>query len=346
MKLPLKSPVTVVPKVKNVWIYFIHNHVFGFIFFGLMLMPSCKQQRQDVSYVTPPISIGHFDHAFFNMDSANFSSDLQHLKIDFPDFFHVTQTDATLKSRFSDAQVRELFDAVDACFADTNLLNNKIHESFQYFYHYFPDHKPLSIRTWVSNFERLEPVLVSNKTLLISLDMYLGSNADFYNTAPDYIKQSFEKKYLLPDLFSAYFEANTPLSGDNSLLASMLHYGKIQYLTALMLPDASEDIIMRYPVKKMNWCFHNEADVWAYFIENKLLFSSIQENKRRFIDDAPFSKFNANFDRETPGRIGQWIGWNIIKSYMKANPEKTLVELMNEQDARKILRESRYKPKS
>ena len=176
--------------------------------------------------------------------------------------------------------------------------------------------------------------------------MYLGSNADFYNTAPDYIKQSFEKKYLLPDLFSAYFEANTPLSGDNSFLANMLHYGKIKYFTSLMIPNDSEEIIMGYAPEKMIWCSENEADVWAYFVEHKLLFSTAQETKRRFIDDAPFSKFNSSFDSQTPGRIGQWIGWNIIRSYMDANPEKTLIELMNEQDARKILRESRYKPKS
>ena len=322
------------------------KQLFAFIFLVLILISSCKQQRPDVSHVTPPIRIGHFDHAFFNMDSANFSSDLQRLKMDFPDFFQVDQDDAEIKKRFLDPQVRELHKAVDSSFSDMNLFDQELYAAFQHFYHYFPKHKPMRIHTWVSNFERLDPILVSEQSLLVSLDMYLGADAHFYHTAPDYIKQGFDKKYVLSDLFFAYFGANIPLSDDNSLLASMLHHGKIHYLTTLMVPEESEEVVMGYSPTKMAWCFENEADVWAYFIEHKLLFSSLQENKRRFIEDAPFSKFNTNFDRQTPGRIGQWIGWNIIKSYMKVHPEKSLIELMNEQDVQKILRESRYKPKS
>ena len=322
------------------------KQLFAFIFFGLILLSSCHQQKVDVSTVTPPITIGHFDHAFFAMDSMNFTSDLQALKKDFPDFFRTDQDEAELKKRFLDPQIRELYNAVDTSFMDLSLLDDKIYHAFQHLYHYFPTHKPMRIHTWVSNFERLDPILVSDQSLLISLDMYLGPDAHFYQTAPNYIKQGFDKKYLLTDMFSAYFSESLPLSDDNSLLASMLHYGKIHYLTSLMLPDASEEMVMGYAPQKMSWCFENESDVWAYFIENKLLFSSMQENKRRFIEDAPFSKFNTHFDRETPGRIGRWMGWNVIRSYMKANPEKSLIELMNELDAQKILRESRYKPKS
>jgi hypothetical protein len=80
-------------------------------------------------------------------------------------------------------------------------------------------------------------------------------------------------------------------------------------------------------------------------VENNLLFSSQHQNKQRFVEEAPFSKFYTEFDTQTPGRIGQWIGWRIIESYMKAHPEKSLTDLINEQDAQQILRESRYKPK-
>ena len=48
----------------------------------------------------------------------------------------------------------------------------------------------------------------------------------------------------------------------------------------------------------MQWCIRNEANIWAYFVENKLLFSSDRQNKMRFIEDAPFSKFYTSFDRK------------------------------------------------
>lgn len=102
---------------------------------------------------------------------------------------------------------------------------------------------------------------------------------------------------------------------------------------------------MAYSKNKMDWCLSNEGNIWAYFIDNQLLFSSEYQTKQRFIEDAPFSKFYTSFDSESPGRVGQWIGWRLISSYMDSHPEMGLIDLINEQDVQKILRESRYKPK-
>ena len=97
-------------------------------------------------------------------------------------------------------------------------------------------------------------------------------------------------------------------------------------------------------MRKMNWCVENEANIWAYFVENKLLFSSQHSTKQRFIEDAPFSKFYTNFDADSPGRVGQWLGFNLVSSYMEDHPEMSLNELITEQNAQKILRKSHYKP--
>jgi hypothetical protein len=32
---------------------------------------------------------------------------------------------------------------------------------------------------------------------------------------------------------------------------------------------------------------------------------------------APFSKFYLEIDNDSPGRIGAWIGWQMVRSYMK-----------------------------
>jgi hypothetical protein len=321
------------------------KQLFAFVFLGFILLQSSGNSTSDVSNVRTPLKTGHFDHVFFAMDTTQLSEGISQLKKDYPDFFKTEQDDEMLRKRFFDPQIRELFDSVDSTFANTEVLDVEINTAFQYFYHHFPNHDSLKIYTWISNFERLDPILVSRNTLLIALDMYLGAESHFYKTAPDYIKQGFDKDYILSDLFHYYFSANIPFSDNNSLLAAMLHYGKIHYLTSLMLPDYEEHIVMGYPQDKMEWCLGNEASIWAYFIENKLLFSSHQQNKQRFIEDAPFSKFYTSFDTESPGRVGQWIGWNIVRSYMESHPEISLTELIKEQDAQKILRESRYKPK-
>lgn len=322
------------------------RQILVFLFSSLLLVSSCDTSDvPDVSAINSRLEIGHFDHFFFTMDSSNLGQDLVQLKKDFPDFFEFQQDDSILVNRFYDAELRELYSAVDSIYADTEALDLEIKKAFQYFYHYLPNQDTLRVFTWISNFENIDPIVVSGNTLLIALDLYLGKESPFYKTAPDYIKDSFDESYILADLFHYYFAANIPFSSNNTLLASMIHYGKLHYLSSMMLPDSEQDIIMCYPKTKMDWCLTNEANIWAYFIENKLLFSSHQQNKQRFIEDAPFSKFYTSFDSESPGRIGQWIGWRIVNSYMLAHPEISLTELITEQDAQKILRESRYKPK-
>ena len=322
------------------------KQLFLFVCLGLLFLSSCvDDSNSDLNSVSPMIEIGHFDHDFFGMDSVNFDDDLLMLVKQYPDFFKMGFDKAMLKNRFFDIEIRELYDAVDSVFSSTNDLDAELYIAFQYYYHHFENHDSLKIYTWVSNFERLDPVLVSENTLLISLDMYLGAESHFYKTAPDYIKQRFDKMYILSDLFRSYFSSNIPLSDNNSLLASMLYYGKIHYLTSSMLPNYSSHVVMGYTKDKMQWSIRNEANIWAYFIENKLLFSSHQQNKMRFIEDAPFSKFYTSFDRESPGRIGQWVGMKIVEAYMNSHPDLTLTDLIKETDAQKILRESRYKPK-
>ena len=332
--------------------YFCHinlkfvKQLFVYVCSGLLFLSSCiNDGNLDVSSVSPMIKIRHFDHDFFGMDSLNFDDDLLELVNQYPDFFKMGFDKSTLKNRFFDPEIRELYDAVDSVFSTTNELDTELFRAFKYYYHHFENHDSLKIYTWVSNFERLDPILVSENTILISLDMYLGVESHFYITAPDYIKERFDKIYILSDLFRSYFTSNIPLSDNNSLLASMVYYGKIHYLISSILPSYNSHVIMGYSKDKMQWCIRNEANIWAYFVENKLLFSSSQQNKMRFIEDAPFSKFYTSFDRESPGRIGQWVGMKIVEAYMNSYPDLTLIDLIKETDAQKILRESRYKPK-
>lgn len=339
--------------IKSISIYYFciskptnMKYLFAIALLGVALLSSCRNQNSpDVSEVNPLIEIGHFDHRFFAIDSTQFDEDLIVLKRDFPSFFEIDHDATVFKKRYDDPQVRELYTSVDSIYSNTDVLDDELRKAFKYFYHHFPSHDSLKLYTWISNFESLEPVIVSGNTLLIALDLYLGEESHFYKTAPAYIKYGFDKSFILSDVFQSYFSAYIPLMDDNSLLASMIHYGKIHYLSALMLPDAAPELIMTYPGPKMEWCFANEGNIWAYFIDNNLLFSTHQQNKQRFIEDAPFSKFYTSFDSDTPGRIGQWIGWRIVSSYMSAHPETSLSDLIKEQDAQKILRESRYKPK-
>jgi uncharacterized protein YjaZ len=65
--------------------------------------------------------------------------------------------------------------------------------------------------------------------------------------------------------------------------------------------------------------------------------------QNRFINLAPFSKFYLEIDNESPGRIGTWIGWQIVRSFM-TNNEVSLQQMLK-MDAKELFDKSKYKPK-
>ena len=74
-----------------------------------------------------------------------------------------------------------------------------------------------------------------------------------------------------------------------------------------------------------------------------MLYSDEQKLTSRFIDAAPFSKFYLEIDNDSPGSVGTWIGWQIVRSYMENNTI-TLDQLLKT-EAKEIFEKSKYKPK-
>jgi hypothetical protein len=52
-----------------------------------------------------------------------------------------------------------------------------------------------------------------------------------------------------------------------------------------------------------------------------------------------------NVFQEAPGQIGNFIGWQIVKAYMKKYPKTSLQELLQQSDAQQFLEKAKYKPR-
>ncbi len=83
--------------------------------------------------------------------------------------------------------------------------------------------------------------------------------------------------------------------------------------------------------------------IWSYFVDKELLYSTDNSLNTRFIDLAPFSKFYLDIDNKSPGSVGSWLGWQIVRSFMKYNKDVSLTELMK-MDNETIFKKSKYKP--
>jgi uncharacterized protein YjaZ len=117
--------------------------------------------------------------------------------------------------------------------------------------------------------------------------------------------------------------------------------GKLIYFANAMIPSINDTILLNFTAAQMDWALEAEGAVWAFLLENEMLYSKENQPMQKFILESPFTSY---FGAESPPRLGWFIGWRIVMTYMNNNPNVELKELMNDYDAQKILQHSGYKP--
>ncbi len=148
---------------------------------------------------------------------------------------------------------------------------------------------------------------------------------------------------ITQDLIADLYARKGKIPTDKTFLAQMVYYGKQLYLKDVLTPDADDATKMGYTPEQIKWCKENEAEIWRYFVERNMLYDTDANLLRRFILPSPFSKFYLDLDNESPGRIGVWMGWQMVKSYMKNN-DVSLQQLLD-MDEKELFLQSKYKPK-
>ncbi len=314
-----------------------------FIFCSALAVVSCDKQtkveKQVEEIKLEPIKVTRFEKAFFETKPA----DLPGLKQHFPDFFPPNVNDAEYIEKMTHPQWRELYTEVEKKYGDFTPETREIEDVFRHIKFYYPKTKTPEVTTMIYEMDYNTKVIYADSIILISLEMYLGKDHRFYEGIDKYIRQNFETKQMMPDLVSSFARTKVPPPTEKSLLAYMIYGGKELYMKDLMIPDYSDADKIGYTEDQVKWCQANEAMMWQYFIEESYLYSTDNKLLSRFINLAPFSKFYLEVDNESPGRVGTWVGWQIVRAFMKNNPDVTLQKMLL-MDAVEIFNKSKYKP--
>ena len=148
----------------------------------------------------------------------------------------------------------------------------------------------------------------------------------------------------MSDVASAFAKKVVPRPRDRTYLARMVYFGKELYVKDKLMPDADDTIKIGYTEEEMDWALANEEPIWRNFIEREYLYSTDNKLNLRFLDPAPFSKFGLELDNESPGRLGRYIGWQIVRSFMENN-DISLKQLLA-MPAEELFKKSNYKPRN
>ena len=295
--------------------------------------------EKNINAVPITVEILRFDKVF----GTAHLNDLPDLKRSYPIFFPKQFHDTIWEMKMNDSLTQQLYVEVMKKYWSERKLKADLEGLFKHIKYYFSNFKTPNVVTANSDVDYRNKIFIADNMLVISLDNYLGSDHFFYEGIPSYVVENMKESQIISDVAAIYSQMYVPKIQSRTFLAQMIYYGRILYLKDLWLPNASDEVKIGYSQEKLKWIQENETEIWRNFVENEYLYSTNPKLITRFIDPAPFSKFYLEIDNDSPGMVGRFIGWQIVKSYMDKNNvglDKLLT--ISEEE---IFKKSKYKPK-
>ncbi|WP_422083718.1 gliding motility lipoprotein GldB [Ulvibacterium sp.] len=317
------------------------KYIFTFFLVSFLLLGCNDNDKvaEAIGKMDLSLQVFRFDREFAKAEP----SDLPSLKKEYPYLFPAQYPDSVWVVKLKDIVQVELLREVGDEFSNFEQEETDLQLLFKHIKYYFPRFDVPKIVTVTSDVDYENRVILTDSLLLIGLDNYLGPEHKFYERISNYIAAGMDKQYLVSDVASAFAKRVVPRANDRTFLAQVVYYGKELYVKDKLTPFLSEAQRIGYSQEDLEWAHLNEEPMWRYFIERELLYDTDAKLGPRFLDPAPFSKFGLELDNESPGRIGRYLGWQIVRAFMERNAVS--MQQMLGLPAEEIFKKSNYKPK-
>ena len=315
--------------------------IYIFLIIALIFV-SCSNDsslENEIVKIEVEFNVERFDKAFLEA----LPKDLPKLKQAYPFLFSKRVPDSVWIYRINDTLQDELLSEVSKSYPEFKSTKEELTGLFQHLKYYDKTFSTPRVITLTNDVAYRDKTIVNDTLVLIALDNYLGAEHEFYQNIPMYIAANMEKNQIVSDVANGYAKKYVFQTNRKTLLDEMIYFGKLLYFKDITIPFKTDAEKIGYSEDQVKWAEANESAIWSYFIEKELLYSTDNKLPNRFIADAPFSKFYLEFDNESPGRLGQYIGWKIVKAYAKTTGEDVMKIMETEPE--EIFRKSKFKPK-
>lgn len=334
---------------------------FYFVLVLCSLISACNSSKvPDVSHIKVDIQVQRFEQDFFALDTQNVAASLNDLHRKYPVFlqdflFNIlglgpegdSLQSVPVQAKSFIASYAPVKDSAANVFRNFNDISAKVRKGLQYVKYYFPDYRlPGKLITFIGPINSYGNVLTTD-ALAVGLQMYMGSEYSLYKTEaaqqlyPGYISRRFQPLYIPVNCMKNILDDMYPdASAGRPLVEQMIEAGKRLYLLDHFLPHVADTLKTGYTKQQLDGAYEYEEAIWSFFITNDLLFAADPAITKDYMNDAPNT---AALGPGSPGFIGQFVGWQIVKKWMERNEKLTLQQLMDT-DAKTIYEQAKYKP--
>ncbi len=212
---------------------------------------------------------------------------------------------------------------------DKKGLEKELTDAFKRMKYHFPKGKVANSVYYINSLFSAS-VFCTEKEVAIGLDRYLGADAKVIRELPSqqfygWIKDGMDKKFLTRDVLAAWLMTNYLEETTENYSSEMIRWGKILFITKALLPEIDEATVVRYHKKQYDWASKSEKSFWEFLVKKEMLFKTDEETRVNLLKEGPFS---IGLPEESPDRMGQYMGFKIVQSYMESE-EISLEELLD-----------------
>jgi len=328
--------------------------VFIYSIFVLTLFCGCGKSNIDVSKVDIHLKFKRLDKDIFEQNYDSVIQSVPKLRDEYGKFLDLYSTQILKIGNTSDSAYgymlrefsnhkdwRDVYIETQKVFQNIDKIDQELILAFKHYKYYFPSKLIPDIYYHISGFN--QSVVTDSSLIGIGLDKYLGSKSVFYEYAQieNYRRYNMRPERISPDVMKAWFQMEFPYNDSvETLVSRMIYEGITLCFMKEMLPNIEDSLLIGYSGQQYNWCIKHQKEMWDYMIKHKLLYSSEFKDIRTFVNETPFTTL---FTKESPGKTGVWMGWQIVKKFIDDN-DYSLPQLVQIRDYHWLFAQSNFKP--
>lgn len=333
------------------FVFFMQRLIFSLSV--LILLFSCEEEpcatTPDNSTIKIELEIEQLENQISSIESKEGLADFFSAHPTLRDIFFNRQSYPSdslfineLYNRFTNPYFDSLLFDTRKEFGNLNELKMEMTTAFQNLKYYYPDFQVPKIQTVITGLE--SDIFVSDSLIIIGLDYYLGPKARYKPNMYEYLARRYQRNFIVPSVLLLYGideKYNKTNLNDHTVLAEMIAFGKTYYFAKQMLPCVPDSILIGYTKEEIEGARKNSDLIWKRLVEDEVFYATSHLIKQKYIAERPKT---LEVGEKCPGRIATWVGWEVVKKFMEENPSVSLPQVMENPDAGKIFRESKYKP--
>lgn len=331
--------------------------LFSFLLIVLILA-GCRSGKKipDVSGMEVPLETIRFEKSFFKLDTLHIKQSLQALNQQYPGFtqdfvFNILGSSPDSVGRDIPAFISSyapMDTAAEQIFQNFGEIEKQVKRGLQFVKYYFPAYKlPHKLISFIGPINSYGNIITKD-ALAVGLQMYMGKDYPLYlsdqgqQMYPRFISRRFEPAYIPVNCIRNIIDDMYPnKSLGKPMVAQMVEAGKRMYLTDMLLPGLADTLKTGYTAQQLNGCYASEKNIWSFFVQNDMLFNTDPDLTRDYLNDGPNTPA---LGEASPGNIGLFVGWQIVKKWMEQNPG-TQPDALMKKNPKDLFEESKYKPR-